>query len=58
MRIGSVSIKVFNETNEEYEHFHLVINTGLFSIDSVTSIVSGAVNSLIDTEQEALGRKK
>jgi cytidylate kinase len=48
----------FNETNEEVEHFHLVINTGLFSIDSVTSIVSGAVNSLIDTEQEALGRKK
>lgn len=48
----------FNETNEEVEHFHLVINTALFSIDNVTSIIAGAVKDTIDTEEETVGKKK
>lgn len=48
----------FNETNEEVEHFHLVINTGLFSIDTVTSILAAAVENTVDKTQESLGKKK
>lgn len=48
----------FNETNEDVEHFHLVVNTGLFSIDNVTSILAGAVENVVDEEKEVLGKKK
>ncbi len=46
----------FNLVNEEPEHFHMVLNTGLLSIDESVNVIESLLKSLITSKKEALGK--
>ena len=48
----------FNLSNEEPSHYHLVMNTGLFDVDSATETIVHFCNQFITPEKEEAGKKK
>jgi len=48
----------FNLENEDPQHFHLVMNTGLLSIDESVKIIEGLVKNNITPQKEAEGKIK
>ena len=48
----------FNYNNEDPSLFHLVINTGLFDIDSASMMIVEAVRGIIAPEKEKAGTKR
>lgn len=45
----------FNLENEDPQHFHLVVNTGVLSVDESVKVIEGMVKSLITPEKEEAG---
>lgn len=48
----------FNYNNEDPSLFHLVINTGLFDIDSASTMIAEAVRHIMSPEKEAAGERR
>ncbi|MCH5291722.1 MAG: cytidylate kinase family protein [Treponema sp.] len=48
----------FNLANEDPQHFHMVLNTGMLSIDDSVKVIEGLVKSLITAEKETAGKKR
>lgn len=48
----------FNLANEDPQHFHLVLNTGLLSIDESVNIIEGLVKNGVTPQKEADGKVK
>lgn len=48
----------FNLVNEDPQHFHLVMNTGLLSVDESVAIIEGLVKNYITPQKETAGKAK
>ncbi len=48
----------FNLENEEPSHFHLVVNTGLLDVETVSTMMADLVKKTITPEKEAAGKVK
>ena len=48
----------FNLENEDPQHFHLVLNTGILSIDDSVRVIESLVKTLITPEKEEAGTKR
>jgi cytidylate kinase len=46
----------FNLVNEEPQHFHMVLNTGLLSIDESVNVIESLLKSTINSKKEADGK--
>lgn len=48
----------FNIENENPSHFHMVLNTGLFEVDTCAGIIADLVKRTMTPEKEEAGKKK
>lgn len=48
----------FNLENEDPSYFHLVVNTGMLDVESVSDMISSLVKNTITPEKEEAGKKK